>query len=48
MTFSQARKLPYGDGRDALLAAVISVVADKGLRGVTYRSVGSRAGVTMP
>lgn len=42
---SQPRKLPYGDGRDALLAAVISVVAEKGLRGVTYRSVGSRAGV---
>lgn len=42
---SQARKLPYGDGRDALLTAVISVVAEKGLRGVTYRSVGARAGV---
>jgi AcrR family transcriptional regulator len=38
-------RLPYGDGRDALLAAVIDVVAEKGLRGVTYRSVAARAGV---
>lgn len=37
--------MPYGDGRDALLAAVIDVVAEKGLRGVTYRSVAARAGV---
>ncbi|MFJ6537567.1 TetR/AcrR family transcriptional regulator [Paenarthrobacter sp. NPDC091711] len=41
----EARKLPYGDGRDALLAAVLEVVAEKGLRGATYRSVASRAGV---
>ncbi|MGN7250456.1 MULTISPECIES: TetR/AcrR family transcriptional regulator [unclassified Arthrobacter] len=40
-----SQRLPYGDGRDALLAAVIDVVAEKGLRGVTYRSVASRAGV---
>jgi|SRR5919205_2123751 AcrR family transcriptional regulator len=38
-------RLPYGDGRDALLAAVVDVVAEKGLRGVTYRSVAGRAGV---
>ncbi|HJW00328.1 MAG TPA: TetR family transcriptional regulator [Arthrobacter sp.] len=38
-------RLPYGDGRDALLSAVIEVVGEKGLRGVTYRSVASRAGV---
>ncbi len=37
--------MPYGDGRDALLSAVIDVVAEKGLRGVTYRSVAARAGV---
>lgn len=37
--------MPYGDGRDALLTAVIDVVAEKGLRGVTYRSVAARAGV---
>ncbi|MET3905285.1 TetR family transcriptional regulator [Paenarthrobacter sp. 4246] len=41
----EARKLPYGDGRDALLAAVLDVVAEKGLRGATYRSVAARAGV---
>lgn len=40
-----SQRLPYGDGRDALLAAVIDVVAEKGLRGVTYRSVAGRAGV---
>ncbi len=38
-------RLPYGDGRDALLAAVIDVVGQKGLRGVTYRAVAARAGV---
>ena len=41
----ETRKLPYGDGRDALLSAVIDVVAEKGLRGVTYRAVAARAGV---
>ncbi|HKU29832.1 TetR/AcrR family transcriptional regulator [Arthrobacter sp. NyZ413] len=40
-----SRKLQYGDGREALLAAVIDVVAEKGLRGVTYRAVAARAGV---
>jgi AcrR family transcriptional regulator len=40
-----SQRLPYGDGRDALLSAVIDVVAEKGLRGVTYRSVAARAGV---
>jgi AcrR family transcriptional regulator len=38
-------RLPYGDGRDALLSAVIEVVGEKGLRGATYRAVASRAGV---
>lgn len=38
-------RLPYGDGRDALLAAVIDVVGEKGLRGVSYRAVAARAGV---
>lgn len=40
-----SQRLPYGDGRDALMAAVVDVVAEKGLRGVTYRSVAGRAGV---
>jgi AcrR family transcriptional regulator len=35
----------YGDGREALLAAVVAVVAEKGLRGLTYRAVAERAGV---
>lgn len=38
-------RLPYGDGRDALLAAVIDVVGQKGLKGVTYRAVAAQAGV---
>lgn len=35
-----------GQGRDALIAATIEVISEKGLRGVTYRSVAERAGVT--
>ncbi|MFE4541161.1 TetR/AcrR family transcriptional regulator [Arthrobacter sp. NPDC056727] len=41
----ESQRLPYGDGRDALMAAVVDVVAEKGLRGLTYRSVAGRAGV---
>ncbi|MEV6338795.1 TetR family transcriptional regulator [Nocardia vinacea] len=36
----------YGDGRRALLAAAIRVVADRGLRNLTYRGVAREAGVT--
>lgn len=36
----------YGDGREALLAAAVEVVGDKGLRGLTYREVARVAGVT--
>lgn len=36
----------YGTGREALLDAVIAVVARRGLRYLTYRSVASEAGVT--
>lgn len=35
-----------GTGRDALIAAAIAVLTDDGIRGVTYRSVAERAGVT--
>lgn len=35
----------YGTGREALLRAAVSVVAAKGLRGLTYRSVAEAAGV---
>lgn len=36
----------YGTGRDALLTAAVRVVADRGLRNLTYRSVAQEAGVT--
>ncbi|WIX34402.1 TetR family transcriptional regulator [Salinicola sp. JS01] len=38
-------RLPYGEGREALMAATIDIVAEKGLRGVTYRAVAGRARV---
>lgn len=36
----------YGESREALLQATVDVVADKGLRGLTYRAVAEHAGVT--
>src|SRR4051812_25531287 len=36
----------YGSGREALLDAAITVVARRGLRYLTYRSVAAEAGVT--
>jgi AcrR family transcriptional regulator len=36
----------YGEGREALLRAVVAVVAEGGLRSLTYRAVADRAGVT--
>jgi AcrR family transcriptional regulator len=41
-----SRTVPYGQGRDALCAALVRVVAAKGLDGVTFRSVAAEAGVT--
>lgn len=41
-----ARANKYGEGREALLAATIEVVADRGLHGLTLRAVAERAGVT--
>ncbi|MDF3309538.1 TetR/AcrR family transcriptional regulator [Rhodococcus sp. T2V] len=35
----------YGEGRAALLAAAVHVVADQGLRNLTYRAVAREAGV---
>lgn len=35
-----------GPGRQALIDAAISVVAERGLRGLTYRAVAEQAGVT--
>jgi len=40
-----AERLPYGEGREALMSAVVRIVAAKGLRGVTYRGVAAEAGV---
>jgi AcrR family transcriptional regulator len=37
---------PRGQGRDALCAALVRVVAREGLDGVTFRSVAKEAGVT--
>lgn len=36
----------YGAGRQALLDATIVIVASRGLRGLTYRTVAAEAGVT--
>lgn len=36
----------YGQGRDALIAATIRVVAARGVRRLTYRAVATEAGVT--
>jgi AcrR family transcriptional regulator len=42
---ADAMKRKYGDGREALLAAVVDVVAEAGLAGMSYRKVAERAGV---
>ncbi|WP_431771200.1 TetR/AcrR family transcriptional regulator [Streptomyces cucumeris] len=40
------RRVSYGAGREALLAAAVRVVARRGLRHLTYRAVAEEAGVT--
>ena len=40
-----ARTVAYGEGRDLLVAATVAVVAEKGLRGFTFRAVAERAEV---
>lgn len=40
-----ARAVRYGDGRDALIESAVRVVAEKGLRGLTFRAVAERAQV---
>jgi AcrR family transcriptional regulator len=42
---SPALTSKYGTGKEALLRAAVKVVAEKGLRGMTYRSVAEAAGV---
>lgn len=39
------RRVAYGAGRDQLVSATVDVVADKGLRGLTFRAIADRAGV---
>ena len=39
------RPLNHGDGKEALLAATVRVVAAKGMRGMTFRAVADAAGV---
>jgi AcrR family transcriptional regulator len=39
-------RLPHGQGRRALLEAVVRVAARKGFDGLTYRAVAAEAGVT--
>ena len=43
---ANAQRPAYGKGRDALLLAAIEVVAARGLRGLTIRSVAEQAGVS--
>ncbi|MGU3643405.1 TetR/AcrR family transcriptional regulator [Microbacterium sp. C23T] len=38
-------RVAYGEGRDLLVSATVDVVADKGLRGLTFRAIAERAGV---
>jgi AcrR family transcriptional regulator len=44
-SLTRATPSKYGTGKDALLRAAVGVVAAKGLRGLTYRSVADAAGV---
>ncbi|MFH8252568.1 TetR/AcrR family transcriptional regulator [Microbacterium sp. B2969] len=39
------RSLNHGEGKEALLSATVRVVAQKGLRGLTFRAVAEEAGV---
>jgi AcrR family transcriptional regulator len=40
-----ARLVAYGEGRDMLISATVDVVAQKGLRGLTFRAVAEHAQV---
>lgn len=46
MTADAADRPARGEGREALIDAAIAVLTESGIRGVTYRSVAERAGVT--
>ena len=40
-----ARRVAYGEGRDLLISTTVDVVAERGLRGLTFRAIADRAGV---
>ncbi|HWU32025.1 MAG TPA: TetR family transcriptional regulator [Humibacter sp.] len=40
-----ARAVKYGEGREVLIESAVRVVAEKGLRGLTFRAVAERAQV---
>lgn len=42
---ASTRNNKYGEGREALLAATVAVVAERGLHGLTFRAVAEVAGV---
>lgn len=46
MTATANTRPAHGEGRDAILQAAVQVVAEKGLRGLTYRAVAAEAGVS--
>jgi TetR/AcrR family transcriptional regulator, regulator of biofilm formation and stress response len=46
VTAAETERRAYGEGREALLAAAVRIVATKGLRHLTYRAVAQEAGVT--
>lgn len=42
---SKTSRPAHGSGREAILEATVKIVAESGLRGLTFRAVGARAGV---
>jgi len=41
-----AKRVPYGEGRELLIRATVAVVAERGLRGLTFRAAAERAGAS--
>ena len=46
MTEQPRNQVPYGEGRQALIAAAVSLVAREGLTKLTYRSLAAEAKIT--
>ncbi len=40
-----ARTVVYGEGRDLLISATVDIVAERGLRGLTFRALADHVGV---